>query len=145
MCECPRFDRAAARTRDERGSVLVEFALVLPILLVLLVGITQVGIWLATSIDLQGSTREAGRLLITSSNDATAVQDVEAMLADNVGSEVDTSKLSYSFNPAPAGSAPLWPSGSTVTMTVAYPDQLNVMGVTLGSPNMTESAQVRVQ
>jgi Flp pilus assembly protein TadG len=125
--------------------VLVEFALVLPILLVLLIGIVQVGIWLVTSIDLQGGEREAGRLLITSANDATAVQDVEAMLTQNVGSEIDTSKLTYAFSPAPAGSAPLWPSGSTVTMTVTYPDQLNIMGIALGGPNMTSSAQVRVQ
>jgi Flp pilus assembly protein TadG len=132
-------------TCDERGSVLVEFALVLPILLVLLVGIIQVGIWLVTSIDLQGGAREAGRLLITSANDATAVQDVEAMLTQNVGSEIDTSKLAYAFSPVPAANPPLWPSGSTVTMTVTYPDQMNIMGIALGAPNMTTSAQVRVQ
>jgi Flp pilus assembly protein TadG len=120
-------------------------ALVLPILSVLLVGIIQVGIWLVTSIDLQGGAREAGRYLVTSSSDTTGVQDVESMLAQNVGSEIDASKLAYSFNPPPAASTPLWPSGSTVTMTVTYPDQLNIMGVALGAPFMTTSAQVRVQ
>jgi Flp pilus assembly protein TadG len=138
-------DRAVARARGERGSVLVEFALMLPILTLLLVGIIQVGLWLVTSIDLQGGTREAGRLLITSSSDPTGVQDVEAMLAQNVGSEVDARKLQYSFSPAPAGNTPLWPSGSTVTMTVTYPYQLTVLGAALGGPSMTDSAQVRVQ
>jgi Flp pilus assembly protein TadG len=140
-----KVDRAAALGRGERGSVLVEFALMLPILTLLLVGIIQVGLYLVTSIDLQGGTREAGRLLVTSSSDPTGVQDVEAMLAENVGSEVDPSKLKYSFNPVPAPSAPLWPSGSTVTMTMTYPYQLNVLGAALGGANMITSAQVRVQ
>jgi Flp pilus assembly protein TadG len=137
--------RAGRRIRDERGQALVEFALLLPVLALVLVGVMEVGIWIFTDVDLSSGTREAGRLLSSSKDDASAIQHVEDRLAQNVNSEIDTSKLQYAFSPAPAGSTPLWPSGTTVTMTVTYPDQLNLMGIALGDPNMTTSAQVRMQ
>lgn len=124
---------------------MVEFALMLPVLALVLVGVIQVGLYLLTDVDLSSGTREAGRLLTTSKDDTTAIADVENRLAQNLNAEIDPNKLKYSFNPAPAGSAPLWPSGTTVTMTVTYPDQLNVMGLAVGDPNMTSTAQVRIQ
>src|SRR5947208_2445894 len=136
---------AGRRIRDQRGQALVEFALLLPLLALILVGVIEVGIWIFTDVDLSSGTREAGRLLSSSKDDSSAIQHVEDRLAQNVSSEIDTSKLQYSFNPAPASSTPLWPSGTTVTMTVNYPDQLNVMAIALGQPNMTTSAQVRIQ
>lgn len=135
---------AGHRTRDERGQSLVEFAIVLPILVLLLVGIVNVGVWYWSDIDLTSATREAGRLLISSSNDPNAIQDVENRLAANLGSEVNPSNLQYSFSPAPASTTPLWPSGTTVTMNVVYPDPMSVLGIAMAS-SMTTSAQVRVQ
>lgn len=137
--------RAGRRIRDERGQALVEFALLAPVLSLILVGVIQVGSWILADVDLASGTREAGRLLSTSKDDSSAIKDVENRFVQNVNSDVDTSKLQYSFSPAPASSTPLWPSGTTVTMTVTYPNQLNVMGVALGDPNMTSSAQVRIQ
>lgn len=137
--------RAGRRILDERGQALVEFALLAPILVLILVGVIQVGTWIFTDVDLSSGTREGGRLLSTSKADSTAIKDVEDRVAQNLDSGVDASKLQYSFSPAPAGSTPLWPAGTTVTLTVTYPDQLTVMGVPLGSQNMTSSAQVRIQ
>jgi Flp pilus assembly protein TadG len=137
--------RAVRRVDHERGQALVEFAILLPVLILLLIGVIEVGSWFWTDIDLESGTSDAGRLLAASTNDATAIQDVEGRLAQNLDSEIDTTKLQYSFSPAPAKTTPLWPSGTTVTMTVTYPDQLNVLGITAGDPNMTTSAQVRIQ
>jgi Flp pilus assembly protein TadG len=131
--------------RDERGQVLLEFAVLMPVLLLLLVGVIEMGTWLWADVDLTAGTREAGRLLSNSTNDSNAIQHVEDRLVQNLDSEINTSKIRYSFSPAPASSTPLWPSGTTVTMTVTYPDQLNVMGITASDPNMTASAQVRIQ
>jgi len=137
--------RAGRPICDERGQALVEFAVLLPVLVLLLVGVIELGSWFWTDIDLESGTREAGRLLSTSKDDSSAIQHVEDRLVQNLDSEIDTSKLRYSFSPAPASSTPLWPSGTTVTMTVTYPDQVNVMGIAAGDPNMTTSAQVRIQ
>jgi Flp pilus assembly protein TadG len=133
------------RIRDERAQALVEFALLLPILALVLIGVIEVSLWISAHADLTSGAREAGRLLSVSKNDPSAIQDVEARLGQNLDSDIDASKLHYSFNPAPANSTPLWPAGATVTMTVTYPDQLSVLGIGLGDPNMTASAQVRIQ
>lgn len=130
--------------RDQRGQSLVEFALLLPALVLLFVGVLTVGVWYWSDIDLTSATREAGRLLISSANDSTAIQDVENRLAANLGPDVDPSKLQYTFSPAPASTTPLWASGTTVTMSVVYPQPLSVMGISIAS-SMTTSAQVRVQ
>jgi Flp pilus assembly protein TadG len=129
----------------ERGQALVEFAVLLPVLTLLLVGVIQFGSWFWTDIGLSSGIREAGRLLSASKDDSSAVQHVEDRLVQNVDSDIDPSKLRYSFSPPPASSTPLWPSGTTVTMTATYPDQLNVIGIAVGNPNMTTSAQVRIQ
>lgn len=136
---------AGRRIHDERGQALVEFALLAPVLLLILIGVIQVGTWIFTDVNLSSGTREAGRLLANSKADSTAIADVETRLKQNLDPGIDTSKLAYSFSPAPAGSTPLWPTGTTVTLTVSYPDQMRVMGVPLGRPNMTASAQVRIQ
>jgi Flp pilus assembly protein TadG len=137
--------RARRRIRDGRGQALVEFAVLVPVLMLLLVGVIEVGSWFWTDIDLTSGTREGGRLLAASKNDASAIQDVEARLVQNINSEIDATKLRYSFNPAPASSTPLWASGTTVTLTVTYPDELSVLGISASDPNMTTSAQVRIQ
>lgn len=144
MCLARTLAGANRRSRDERGQSLVEFAVVLPILLLLLVGVINVGFWFWSDIGLTSATREAGRLLISSSNDSNAVQDVENRLAANLGSDIDPTKLQYSFTPAPATGTPLWPSGTTVTMKVVYPYPLSMLGISMAS-NMTTAAQVRVQ
>jgi Flp pilus assembly protein TadG len=53
--------RAAASHRDQRGAALVEFALVLPILMALLLGITTGGIAVYQKITLSGAAREGAR------------------------------------------------------------------------------------
>jgi Flp pilus assembly protein TadG len=117
----------------------------LPVLALILVGVFEVGSWLLTDGNLTSGTREAGRLLASSKNDSSAMQDVEARLVQNLDSDIDPSKLTYTFKPTPASSPPLWAAGTTVTLTVSYPDQLNVMGIPIGDPNMTTSAQVLIQ
>jgi Flp pilus assembly protein TadG len=137
--------RAARRICDQRGQALVEFAVLAPVLVLILVGVIQVGSWLFSDMSLSSATREAGRLLSTSKDDANITQDVKNRLVQNLDSGIDPSQVTVDYNPEPAGSTPQWASGTTVTMTVTYPDQLNVMGVALGASNMTTSAQVRIQ
>jgi Flp pilus assembly protein TadG len=130
------------RLRDERGQALVEFAVVLPILLVLLLGIIQTGIYLFTISDVNQAARTGGRMLTTLRNDANAETEVEAKVAGSVSQEIDPTRLSYSFSPAlPSGG---WTPGTVVTMTVTYPASLSVMGINVNSgPNVdTETVTV---
>lgn len=49
------------RRRGERGSVMVEFALVAPLLVLILLGIMVLGVVVNTKIVISGAAREAGR------------------------------------------------------------------------------------
>jgi Flp pilus assembly protein TadG len=51
------------RTRDERGAVMVEFAIILPVLLLLLVGIVEFGRAYNTQVSIQAAAREGAREL----------------------------------------------------------------------------------
>lgn len=128
------------RLRDERGVALVEFVLLFPVLLLLLMGIIQTGIFLFTMVDVRQAAREGGRVLTISRNDSNGLQTVEHKVAASVGNEVDTTKLSYAFS-----SQPPWAPGTVVTMTVTFPDSLNVMGINFIGGPFTATAKVTVE
>lgn len=128
------------RLLDERGASLVEFAVILPVLLLVLLGTIQIGIFMYTTVDVRQATSEGGRLLTTLRNDSTATQDVENRIAASVGGEVDHSKLTYAFSsPAP------WAPGTTVTMKVTYQAALTVMGIDISDGPITATAKVTVE
>ena len=128
------------RLLGERGVAIVEFAIIFPVLLLLLLGTIQVGIYIYTLVDVRQATREGGRVLTTLRNDSNGLQTVENKVAASVGGEVDKTKLSYTFS-----SQPPWAPGTTVTMTVTYPAALNVMGIDISDGPIKATAKVTVE
>lgn len=55
------FIRGEERARDDRGAAAVEFALILPVLLLLLLGIIQFGITFYQWIEMEHAAREGAR------------------------------------------------------------------------------------
>jgi hypothetical protein len=101
---------------SERGAVAVEFALILPILLLLLLGIMEFGRAYNAQISLTHAAREGVRVMAIS-RDATAAQSAAINAATSLEPNLMVVKLDP-FPPCPAGPA----SGSTpvVTMTITY-------------------------
>jgi Flp pilus assembly protein TadG len=128
------------RLLDERGASLVEFAVILPVLLLVLLGTIQIGIFIYTTVDVREATSEGGRLLTTLRNNSNGTQAVESRIAATVGGEVDGTKLSYAFS-----SPPPWAPGTIVTMTVTYPTGLTVMGIDISDGPITATAKVTVE
>lgn len=60
------------RLRDERGAVALEFALVLPILLVVLIGIIEFSLLLNAQLTLTSAAREGARSMALHDSPATA-------------------------------------------------------------------------
>ncbi len=58
------------RGKDERGAALIEFALVMPLLVILLMGIIDYGWAFAQNIDVRHGAREAGRLAMVDQSEA---------------------------------------------------------------------------
>lgn len=58
--------------RKQRGSAMVEFALIAPLLILLLLGIMSAGLLINSKIIVAGAAREAGRTWAIAKDDATA-------------------------------------------------------------------------
>jgi Flp pilus assembly protein TadG len=117
------------RLRSERGVATLEAAIILPVLLLLMLGIVQGGVFIFTTADVRQATREGGRVISISRNDPNGAQSAENKVSASLTGEVDTSKLAYTFS-----SPPPWAPGATVKMTVTYPDSLSLMGLNIAGP-----------
>lgn len=96
------------RKRSEHGAVAVEFALVLPILIMLLLGITTAGVSYAHALGVTNAVREGARFGATT--DATS-----ATWADDVIKRVRATQFDDDTDPATADTAicvQLWKAGS---------------------------------
>ncbi len=103
--------------KSERGQSMVEFALVLPILLLLLCGIIDFGWIFAQKIEINNSCREAARYTAVHYNDS--LTDNDAAIAQSVFE-----------NASPLLISPV------VTISVAGEDRLTV-SVTADAPLLT--------
>ena len=113
---------AVRRARDQRGAIAVEFALIVPILLLLVLGILEFGIgyhaWDAT----QNAAREGARLGAVSPD----VAEIEARVRgttsfldqSNLDVTIECGVTGGTFGACPAASA--WDEGDIVRVTVEY-------------------------
>lgn len=70
------------RRKRENGQALVEFALVLPLFLLILFGIIEFGFAFAFKMQVQNASREATRYAAIHSSDSTLVSEVTQYLMD---------------------------------------------------------------
>jgi Flp pilus assembly protein TadG len=120
---------------------MVEFALVLPILLLLVLGVMQFSIVLHDYLAITDAARVGAREAAVSRGQASAVADVKAKV---VGAAGDLSKLTtddVTVSPDPSGAAP----GSDVTVTVTYPYDIDLLGFVVASGELTSKATERVE
>lgn len=83
MPQPKRCASSAATTggRGDRGASAVEFALLVPVLVLLLLGILQYGVWFTDSIGLRHGAREAARSAAVKQFDGCAGADAAAKTA----------------------------------------------------------------
>lgn len=62
------------RLREQRGAVAVEFALVLPVLMLILLGITEYGLVFYDQLTLTNAAREGARSLVLSTGTQTVAE-----------------------------------------------------------------------
>jgi Flp pilus assembly protein TadG len=93
-----RARRAANRNVRQRGAAAVEFALVLPLLLSMVLGVIDFGMALGQSISLQGAARESARQGVTQGDVIASANQANGLM--------DTSKLQVKFVVDTSGGAP---------------------------------------
>jgi Flp pilus assembly protein TadG len=116
---------------------MTEFALVLPLLLLLLLSILQLGVAFNNYISLTEAVRVgarkgavAGQLSEPEPAVAAAVRDAAAELRSK---DVDVTVTSS------------WVRGEDVTVTATYPYSINLLGVVVKSGELTSKATERVE
>ena len=83
---------------DRRGTTLIEFALIAPMLFMLLMGIVETGLMFAADILLQDATHSAARTGRTGfvETDSTRAATIRTIVQDRAGVLMDASKISVS-------------------------------------------------
>jgi Flp pilus assembly protein TadG len=109
------------RLRSESGAAAVEFALVVPVLLVLLLGIIEFGRVYNAQLQLTAAARDAARVVSINAAPAQTLANARSAAIASAGSlnpAVAPSQVAVSVNP---GGTSVCPPGSTATVTVTYP------------------------
>jgi Flp pilus assembly protein TadG len=129
------------REQKEKGQALVEFAVILPVLLMVLWGIFQFGIAFNDYIQVTSAAREGARkAAVSRSLGSGAATSAAISAAQAVAPDLHLSASQITVTPANN-----WQAGTDVTVTVKYPYKINIIGRIVGSGNLTSSTTMRIE
>jgi Flp pilus assembly protein TadG len=131
--------RPADVLRREDGQAITEFALILPVLVALLLGIIQFGIVFNNYLTITDAARAGARKAAVSrfigDNGASA-----KTTAQNSAQQLDQTALKVTV------SSTNWNvPGSDVNVTVTYPYSINILGWTVKAGNLTSTTKERLE
>jgi hypothetical protein len=117
--------RFAARLLGERGAAAVEFALVLPLLILLFIGIVEFSQALQVQARLSAAAREGARVVALTSDPAKAITAVHGAV-DSL--DFPDSQISISPDACPSTDPTDPPETVTVTVTYTQPFAAGLLG-----------------
>jgi len=121
---------------------MVEFALVIPILCVVLFGVIQFGILYKNYVTLTDATRVGARKAATSRHSATPKADAEAAVRKSA-SGID--KPCAGGDGLCVSVTDAWEHGDDVTVTATYPYNVNLLGFVVASGALESKTTERVE
>ena len=130
--------RRRTNIRNERGQTMVEFALVVPILCVVLFGILQFGALYNDYVTLTDATRVGARKAATARHETNPEAAAEAA-ARNSAQGLDPSELDITVT------ATAWEHGESVTVEGTYPYEIDLLGFVVASGDLTSETTERVE
>jgi Flp pilus assembly protein TadG len=129
--------RKSISLRNQQGQAMTEFALVLPILALLLFGVIQFGIVFNNYITLTDATRAGARKATVSRRDAdpraTCIAAVRASANNLIQSRLTPNCEST------------WLPGEDVRVTATYPYSISLLGLFSKAGNLTSTTTERVE
>lgn len=141
----------------ERGSALVELAVMVPVAMVMLTGLLQFGLYINNSLELQNATSLAAQYLSVNRGTTAAADpcSLTAAAFKNVSPYLNSNNVTFSFAFQPqgaasatnytgttcTGAASLITQGGTATVQAKYPCSLAIYGQNL-APSCSLQAQV---
>ena len=124
--------------RDERGQTMVEFALVVPILCIVLFGIFQFGALYNDYVTLTDATRVGARKAAVSRHEANPA-GAAVTAARNSASGLTPGKLVVTVTSTG------WDHGDSVTVDASYPYKINLLGVVVKTGTLKSKTTERVE
>lgn len=118
---------------------MVEFALVLPILLVLLLGIFQFGVAFNNYVTLTDAVRAGARKAAVSRNSSDPAGDCRAQVMA-AGGALDATELAKNLSCTSS-----WAAGSDVTVTADYPYSISLLDWSVFSGRFSSTMKERVE
>lgn len=124
--------------RNERGQTMVEFALIVPLLCVILFGVLQFGALYNDYVTLTDAARVGARKAAVSRHEANPAAAAEA--AARASAEgLDPAQLDVNV------SATAWEHGGAVTVQAVYPYEIDLLGFVVASGDLTSETTERVE
>ena len=126
-----------AVTRDEKGQAMTEFAIVLPVIALVLFAILQFGIAFNNYLTLTDAVRRGARTAAVSRQTGAGTSATVAAVNSAAG-DLTISKMSVSVTST-------WQPGSDVTVSATYPYAINLFGLIVASGSLKSSTTERVE
>ena len=126
--------------RNQRGQSVVEFALVLPALMLILLAIVQFGLVFKQYITLTDAVREGARKAAVARQRTDNRDNYVKNAVVSAGSD-----LGPTFTAADVTVSTSWAPGTDVTVSGRFAFNINVLGRVVKSGNMTSTATERVE
>jgi Flp pilus assembly protein TadG len=123
--------------REQQGQTMTEFALVLPLLVLLLFGVIQFGIAFNNYITLTDAVRAGARKAAVSAN----TEDPEAAAEE----QVRQSAVGLKEDELDVSVSSTWEHGEDVTVTATYPYSISLLGIVVSSGDLESEATERVE
>jgi Flp pilus assembly protein TadG len=129
------------RTTTDEGQAVVEFAVILPVLLLLLFAILQFGVLFNNYIQVTAAAREGARKAATSRTLGVAgAESAATAAAQGAAPGLTTSSMGITYP-----NNPTFIQGSDVKVQVTYPYSISIIGLVVSSGNLTASTTMRVE
>ncbi len=139
--------RQLIRRRDRRGQTIVEFALILPIFILLLVGIVDFGRAVYANSTIQNAARQGVRAAIVDQNvtviEAEAIEHAVSLGID--GTDVDVNFLDPDYTTGDCTTTPDVGCIVEVEVRYVYTAATPVLGRIVGTINMSGSSRQPIE
>jgi Flp pilus assembly protein TadG len=131
--------------RREEGQAMVEFAIVLPVLLLIVLGIIQFGMLFKNYIALTDAVRVGARQAAVSRTLPNPEQ-VAIARVQRAAVGLDTNRLVVTVDPYdPVSGTRTWVQSGDVEVRATYPYSINLLGITVMSGVITSRTIERVE
>lgn len=122
---------------SESGQTMTEFALIMPLLLVLLFGVVQFGIAFNNYVALTDAVRAGARKAVVSREDPDPVGQCTTAVR-NAATNLKQASLTVSCSST-------WKPGTDVQVTGAYPYRISLLGWVVKNGSLTTVMRERVE